>query len=578
MRTSRSNPRRRLGLSAGATSVLLIGTLLAAGPAPAATDCTTPPATFPTAQMTRGMTGVGYTVIDGTKIEPFDVKVLGVMPNGIYLGIDLVVMEMTGSPAFLAKTGGALHGMSGSPIYIGGKLAGALAWGIAEDRRVFGATAAEDMVGLFRSDAPSGVMAAEIALTREIRRAVAAATGATIEETASTMEALPMPLGVSATAGRSLAEIEALFAERGVPVTAFRAGATAPPTTIDPTPLAPGGGFGMGLSYGDVSWYGFGTTTAVCGNTAIAWGHPYWGQGSVSMGLNDVNVIAIDNVMYWGTKIGVLTEAHGTMTEDRFPGVVGVFGSAPELVPISSSFTSVDTGASRNGHSDVAWDEGWFVADVSVSHAWSNITWFAQADAPGTLSLAWTIEGTRQDGSPFTVSNRTMMYSSYSVGEGAWRLGDVLYNLVYNGYEEIAFTGIDMSGDVTQDDLTSEISRIRLASDVQPALRERETLKARPGGTVTVEVTLDPVDGDDVVTTSTFRVPKDARGTHDVVARGGRERYRWGDVGSFDDLVAMLSGGEHPNDLVLSGFGGSIVQEQDVIVSGKTRFWVQIVR
>jgi hypothetical protein len=49
-------------------------------------------------------------------------------------------------------------------------------------------------------------------------------------------------------------------------------------------------------------------------------------------------------------------------------------------------------------------------------------------------------------------------------------------------------------------------------------------------------------------------------------------------VESFDDLIAMLSSGEHPNDLILAGLGGATAQEQDVIVSGKTRFWIQIVR
>ena len=91
-----------------------------ATPAPAATACSTPPQTYPVAQMHPGMTAVGYTVIEGTTVEPFDVEILGVLPNGAYLGVDIIVAEMTGPSSMLATTGGALAGMSGSPVYIDG--------------------------------------------------------------------------------------------------------------------------------------------------------------------------------------------------------------------------------------------------------------------------------------------------------------------------------------------------------------------------------------------------------------------------------------------------------------------------
>ncbi len=531
--------------------------------------------------MTPGMTGIGRTVLSGDDISTFDVKVLGVLPDAIFLGIDVIVMEMTGPADVVDLTGGAIAGMSGSPVYIGGKLAGALAWAIAENRHIFGVTAAEDMMSLFDVAAGSSKpMPTEIALTREARLAVARATGSSLESTASTMEALPIPLGVSGTGASSLAEIEGTFAEHGIPVTAFRAGSAVAPTdvTLDPTPLVPGGGFGMGLSYGDVSWYGFGTTTAVCGDYAIGWGHPFWGTGDVSMGLNDVNVIAIDNGTFWGTKIGTLTEAHGTMTEDRFPGVVGTFGVLPHLIPIDSTFSSPDTGLARDGHTDVAWDQGWFVAEAAWAHASSNVGYVMQAQAPGTLGLSWTIRGTLADGTPFTISNRTMRYSEWSAGEGIWRMSNALYTLVYSGFDPVTFTGVDMAGTVTEQNLTAKIVKVRVASSLQPKLRARDLLKARPGDQVTVEVTLDPVDGANVVATGTFEVPMNVKGVHEVLIRGGRERWRYGSADSIEELIDQLSGGEHANDLIVQGLGGSSTWEQGVVVSGKHRFWVEVVR
>jgi hypothetical protein len=576
---ARSVPRRRLGTLAGVASFLLLFSLVSTGPAIAASPCGSPPPTFPTSQMTRGMTGVGYTVISGDEIEPFDVRVLGVMPDAFYLGIDVIAMEMTGPAGFLAATGGALHGMSGSPIYIQGRLAGSLSWGIAEDRRVFGVTAAEDMMSLFRTTGGStGPLPSTVALTPEVRRAIAQETGTRLASTA-VMEALPTPLGITSTGGRSLAEVQQEFADHGIAVTPFHGAAAGAPagSTLDPSPLEPGGGFGMGLSYGDVTQYGFGTTTAVCGGYAIGWGHPFLGLGAVSMGLNDVNVIAIDNSTY-GTKIGVLTEPHGTMIQDRYAGVVGEFGVLPRLVPIDSTFSDLDTGASRAGHTDIAWDVGWFAADTASYHGWSNVGSLLGADVPGTLGLEWTIEGEREDGTPFTVSNRTMEYSSYAAAESVWRISDAMYALVYNEFEPVTFTGVEMSGAVSEHDLTSTISRIRVASTTQPTLRSRGVLKAAPGDKVTVEVTFHPVDGEDVTGVVKFRVPGNAKGTQNVTLRGGHERYHPGGD-SLDELIASLNGGaEHPNDLVLRAFGRTHIQQQDVIVTGSSSFQVRIVR
>jgi len=561
----------------------LLMSVVAAAPAPAAAPCTSPPPTFPTSQMTRGMAGIGYTVLEGDTVVPFHVQILGVMPDAIYLGIDIVVAKITGPPSFLDETGGAIAGMSGSPIYVKGKLAGALAWAIAEDRQIFGMTAAEDMLGLFSlGGAPSFAAPSTLALTPLVRRA-ARESDSPLASGAS-LEALPVPLGVSGTNGRRLAQVEDLFAEHGMRVSAFRAGSVPVPSgvTLDPRRFAPGEGFGVGLSYGDVSWYGFGTTTAVCGDVAIGFGHPMFsGTGRVALGMNAVDVIAIDNGTFWGTKIGVLGDAHGTMTQDRFSGVAGVFGALPATLPITSDVSSPDTGYGRTGRTEVAWDEDWFVAETAFSHAWSNLTYVVQEDAPGTLALSWTIEGTREDGSTWVVSNRFMEQNDYGAAAEAWRMSDMLHALASNGFEPIAFTSVSMDGSITGEDLTSRIVRVRVAGPLQPSLKDRGLVKAAPGDRLIVEVTLDPIERDtDVVTTLTVKVPRRARGYEQVRLSGGRGRldYWGGGIGSLDDLIAVLNGGDHRNDLIVKGLGPTTVQPQEVIVTGKAGFTVKVVR
>ncbi len=581
VRAFRSTRAQRKVVAASVIAVALAATLLAA-PAPAATPCSGPPATFPTSQMRAGMAGVGYTVLQGTTIVPFDVEILGVLPNAIYLGVDVVAARITGPASFLTTTGGAVAGMSGSPVYLGGRLAGAVAWAIAEDRQIFGLTAAEDMVGMFTlpGAAQDGSMPARLPLTASVRRAATAA-GAPLEPGA-TLEALPVPLGVSGLSGMPLTRIEHQFADHGIAVQAFRAGSVAAPTagSIDPTRFQPGDGLGVALTYGDVSYYGFGTATAVCGDVVIGFGHPmFWGLGRVSLGMNEVNVIAIDNGTFFGTKIGTLGAAHGALTQDRFSGVAGVFGELPAIVPVTSDFSSPDTGLSREGETDVAWDQDYFVADATYSHVWSNLTYVEQQDGPGTLALGWTISGTREDGTPFTISNRLMGFNESTVSSEAYALSNALYTLAFNRFEDISFTGVDVTGTVTEANLTAPIARVRVSSPLDPSLRERGVVRAAPGDVVTVEVTLAPIDGPAVVSTFSIRVPRHARGHEQVTLAGGRGRLNPGrDVSSLDELIAMLNSGDHKNDLIVNAFGRATTHVQDVIVRGRGGFSIQVVR
>lgn len=560
----------------------LLVSVLVATPAPAATPCPAPPQTFPVAQMHAGMTGVGSTVIKGTTVESFDVEILGVLPNGAYLGVDIIVAEMTGPASLVATTGGAVAGMSGSPVYVNGTLAGALAYAVAENRRIFGITAAEDMVGIFGlEDAGSSPeMRSRIPLSRSVIH-TARASGSMLTDSAA-LESLPVPLGVSGVNGLvPLTKIERSFGRHGVKISAFRAGSVTAPTapSIDPSHFAPGDGLGVALSYGDISWYGFGTTTAVCGDVALGFGHPlFWGTGDVSLGMTDVNVIAIDNGTFWGTKIGTIGDTHGVLTQDRFAGVAGVFGLTPTLVPITSDVSSPDTGLSRHGETDTAWDEDWFVADTAWYHAYSNFAFVQQADEPGTVDFAFTITGTRADGSPFTVENRWFEVNDFGAAGGVYRLAEVLYALTYNDFEPIQFTGVDVTGTITRDDLTSRIARIRTSSPVQPALRARNILRAAPGDRITIEVELDRIEGGpSAIATLRIRVPRWARGFEQIRFSGGRGRLS-GYAGSFEGLLATLNGGDHPNDLIATGFGRRILEAQDVMVTGRGAITVKVIR
>jgi hypothetical protein len=93
---------------------------------------------------------------------------------------------------------------------------------------------------------------------------------------------------------------------------------------------------------------------------------------------------------------------------------------------------------------------------------------------------------------------------------------------------------------------------------------------------VTIEVTLNPIDRDtNVVSELTFRVPGGARGSEEIRISGGRGRGNYGrGIGSLDDLIAALNGGDHANDLLVNGFGRTVTQVQDVVVRGRAAFTI----
>ena len=123
---------------------------------PDAPDC---PVVLPTSSVRPGMTGEGLTVVRGATPQAFAVEVLGVLENGISSGRDMIIIEASDLPGgqVISAGGGIWGGMSGSPVYIDGKLLGAVAWGFtAAPSPIGGVTPAADMLDLLSLPNPAG--------------------------------------------------------------------------------------------------------------------------------------------------------------------------------------------------------------------------------------------------------------------------------------------------------------------------------------------------------------------------------------------------------------------------------------
>ena len=580
-----SREGRRGIIGTAAVVIALLATTLAAAPAPAASSCSSPPAVFPEDQIRPGMTGTGLTAVQGSTPVSFDIRIIGTMPDAIAPGYDLIFFEITGPQSFLDQSHGFAAGMSGSPVYIQGRLAGATSYKyIPSDPAIGLFTPAQKMVDLLSyANASALSMPDSVPVAKAAREEIARAAGLPASQAPRFAQRLDIPLGVTGVSDRRLRDLQDLLDKKGLPFVVYRAGASGDATTPNPTPLRPGQPLSAVLSYGDIAYFGTGTTTFSCGNLDVGWGHPFFYAGPVTFGMNNASIVTVLNDpsgLFGSTKIAALAETHGSITQDRLAGIVGEAGPPPDAMPVITTFTNTDNGHSRTAETDIVYQKDFWGSEIAASHVFTNLQLVFDAYSSGTSSISYTIEGQTAEGVPFTVDNRNMLYSDYDATSAAYKMVDALYQLAFNRFEKVTFTSVHATGEITQQRLEGTITRVRTASSLQPKLAQRSLLKVRPGDRITIETTLTPIGGGrNVVTTMQMKVPSWASGFDTVMVRGGKGGSGFSmPVRSFDQLIARLSGGEHPNDLVASGFGAESSRAVDLIVKGKVFVTVQVVR
>jgi len=591
-RTQGPHRRWRLALASGAAVSLLLPLLIETPAGAAGPGCASPPSVVADpSSVPVHTTGTGYTTIEGSTPTTFDVDVLGVIPDGITLGVDFIVVRLTGPQQFLDDTGGVFFGMSGSPVYIDGDkdtgdLLGALSYGWWNDPTLAGLTPAPAMLQMFdlpTIDHPS--FSARIPITRSMQRTVVA-SGTDVSDSSGSFQEMPTVLSVPAQ-GRRLHQLRHMVRDmtNGVRVVG-PAGASAG------APVVSGNDFGVGepvssiVSYGDASIWAAGTVSIVCPsdtNVIAMYGHPlFWNSpGPVTLGLNGVNVLTIaHSPAWWNDMVPVITDVRGSVTADRFVGEVGQVGLAPTTFPITSSFTSPDTGLSRNdAETDTVYQQDWFYQWETWLHMVLNLDAVFQRISSGSSNLSWTLSFEDADGNLYDITNRVHYYSNWDATDGIWKLISEIDQLQYSDFGPMTFTSLDATGSITATNDTGTITGVNTSSALQKALRSRHVIRVKAGHAVTVEVNQTPAAGGaDVVTTFTLKVPHSWHGQHRVTVRGGEDRW-WGGRGddTLRELVKELNGGEHADDVIVQGIGRKASQTSPLIVTGRKRFTIDVV-
>jgi len=281
------------------------------------------------------MKGVAYTIYQGDQVEPINLVVLGVMRNALGPKQDVILVKLLGEKA---AQSGVVAGMSGSPVYFDGKLAGALSLKLGtftkeaiggvtpiasmlqvEKESLVKSPAAETVPGKVRQDN----VAARVPLSFDCTQFTAAGNG-------QYLVPIETPLITSGIYPQALSQFQKQFSSWGV---SAMAGGTAPSSPTDAN-LKPGDMVGIDLIRGDFSIASGCTVTTIIGNQILACGHPLFGFGSVDWPISRAHVIMTLASAMASTKIMTTGGVIGTLTQDRRTAIMGKLGPAPPMIPM----------------------------------------------------------------------------------------------------------------------------------------------------------------------------------------------------------------------------------------------------
>jgi SpoIVB peptidase S55 len=310
---------------------------------------------MPIEEVKAGMVGVGRTVFEGTELKDFKVQILGVLRNVQGPRRDLILARLEG--AGLAQSGVA-QGMSGSPVYIDGKLIGAVSYSIGSFAKepIAGITPIAEMKEATPLPRRSGTGQAklELPITREGLAAALAAASARLAPFArrpADVQSIGIPLSEGAQLGAMLRPISTplimggfepetvdlvsgAFRDAGfTPMVSGMTAGTQP--TVAPGPLREGDAIGVALASGDIDMGATGTVTHIDGDRIYAFGHPFYNLGPAAFPMTRAYVYTILPSLLTSFKISSMGETIGTMTQDRPTAIAGTLGKGPALVPMT---------------------------------------------------------------------------------------------------------------------------------------------------------------------------------------------------------------------------------------------------
>jgi SpoIVB peptidase S55 len=501
-------------------------------------------ATMPVEDVRPGMKGVAYTVFEGSKPEPMDVQVLGVMRNTNGPKSNVILVRLQGKKA---EYTGVVAGMSGSPVYIDGKLVGALAFRIGEFSKepIGGVTPIGEMLEINELDRTLPADS-QTAASRD-RSEVSKTSGPGLpmnlqgdaQPVANYLQPIEAPMVFNGFSQDTLSRFAPQLAAAGI--TPVMGAGSIDPEAKQPEPLEPGSAVSAILVRGDMGIASTCTVTYVDSDRLLACGHPLLNFGSVDMPMTKAQVLLSLPSPANAFKIVNTTEQVGSFVQDRHTGIMGRFGKEPAMIPVTVTLHGVSR--PRAFHFEVL-NNAKLTPALMMATVFNALQGMNEYGEDTTYRMQGRIN---VDGFP-AVSLQNMFApadgGNPAAALAATAVGDRFNRIYSNPYVTPDIKGVELDFDLVRE---RRLARLEAA--------RTDVTEARPGDDIVIESVLRPYRGERIVRQIPVKIPTSTpKGTLRILVSDGdtldRLRRMPAALGRRMDLASTIAllNKEHANN------------------------------
>jgi hypothetical protein len=518
---------------------------------------------MPLSEVKEGMTGVGRTVFKGNKIEEFRVEILGVLRN--YLPQQNLILGML-KGGNLEETG-VIAGMSGSPVFINGKMIGAVAysWPFAKTP-IAGITPIESMLQtqLMPVEQPPIAPPVEVAESYNFESLFTNhfQSFSPVDTTVSgfgKVQLMPIaaPLTMSGFDPRIINRFAPIFSNFGLQP--MQGGATVQGDDAEtlPTSLEPGSPVSVQLIKGDFDIGAIGTVTYTDADKVLAFGHPFFNLGPINFPMATAKIYAIVPSLFSSFKVGAGGPIVGSVKQDLHAAIFGIVGSKSHMIPVSVKVKN-GTEKPRDFHFEVANHK--LLSPVLIDFAFQNSILVTQLGySESTLKVSGVVNV--KDQNPVVINN--IFSGAGSFTNASQYVASVVFALMTNEFKNVEVEDVVIDVDSTMKRREAEILEVWVDKN-----------EVRPGEEVNLKAMYRPLFGETQIEQFKSRIPEDVQpGQLYFVVGGGQEisRQEYALYGkayrpdSLEQLVALLNS-LRPNDRI---YVKAFTNEPSLIMKGQ---------
>ena len=536
--------------------------------------------TFPVDELKAGMVGVGKTVFEGDRLDEFKVHIIGVLRNVIGPRRNLILARLEGGP--LANTG-VIAGMSGSPVYIDGRMVGAVSYSLGQFSKepIAGITPIGEMTDAATFAAPRRAAArveVQMPLTPESLRASLrqafswarpfADSAADVQVFGGTglnagIGTLLRPIATPLTLGGFdpgvIDPVAAAFSDQGfVPVMAGSAVLAQSNGSATARPLRPGDPVGVALMSGDLEIGATGTVTAVEGTRVYAFGHPFYGLGPTQFPMTRAYVHALLPSLANSMKIASTGEVIGTVQQDRATTIAGTLGAGPALIPLRISLTS-ERGTKKSFNMAMVNDQ-LFTPLLAYLSIVNTLTSYERQNG----AASYVVRGTASVKNYGDVAFEDLFSGDQpSIGAAAYVVAPINF-LLRNAFEDVELEGLQLEIDASEQPRSATLERVWV-----------DGTRIKAGTKVDLKVLVRTYRGEEITRTVPVEIPPTARGSVSVMVSDGTRLSQWEarelqvqplQTRDLNQMIRVLNNARKNNRLYVRLLG----RDQGAVVKGES--------